>query len=139
LGTRKKKLYGYKAVRIEYSDKIAILKMQIIGPWVGNSPGSVFYGPGHVGNKSRCGRVKVISAIRRRLRKSPHIDLHIKGTYCSAGKIKEKLVFRSDRDPSFKYIVGQHRNVKEFDPSLKDACGIGIHFFWRIEDALNYL
>lgn len=46
----------------------------------------------------------------------------------------------SIRDANFTYVIGKRVRAKygKFDPNSLDNCGIGIHFFLNINDAIAY-
>lgn len=64
---------------------------------------------------------------------------------CRANKVKvvrfldtEETVLSSIYAPNFKYKVGDILEVKDFNNSVTEPCGSGIHYFLTIEEAENY-
>lgn len=128
---RQKKRIGWKKVVIgtrwkgwHEIDVHAIAKLEILGPVAGlQSASEASNAVEALYNKSRCGAVKVLRIER-----------------IKTGKPVVGRIARSRRDPFCEYRIGKVVEPRNGSFRMVDhtVCGVGIHFFWRREDAVAY-
>ena len=78
-----------------------------------------------LGRKCRCDKAKVL-------------DITVLDDEELKNEKIENLIFCSDYDPDFKYVIGQLVQAPDFDENPFHECAPGIHFFITKEEAEDY-
>ncbi len=122
---------GYKKVNICNNGAwyYGIVKLEILGrtTWQGRKKGQ--RRPRALYTKCRTAKAKVLSIMR--------LERHRTGQKALKLRVKDRAISMHDRD--FVYKVGAIvEPTQPFDPSPRNECTSGIHFFFDEDEARNY-